>query len=91
MVVINRTRHIAIAVRRDRHGVVIVPMSSGSLSAVHLTDKEFASAWTEYNYSLEKALDRFLAHVSAKGATKEAQESLQKLKNDPVALAPRIV
>lgn len=91
MVVINRNRHIALAVRRDKRGVVLVPMSSGHLSAEHLTDKEFAAEWQEYAYPLAKALGRFLTHMARHGATKEAREGLERLRDNPAALCERLV
>jgi hypothetical protein len=90
-VLINRNRHIAIAIRRERAGVAIVEHSPGRLSLQHLTDKEFIEGWQEYDYPLEKALDRFLAHAQEVGATKGALNAIERLRTDPMALAPRLI
>ena len=91
MVLINRERHIAIAIRRERAGVAIVEHSPGRLSLQHLSDKEFQEEWQEYDYPLDKALDRFIAHANEVGATKQALKAIDRLRNDPVALAPRLI
>lgn len=91
MVLINRERRIAIAIRRERSGVAIVEHSPGRLSLQHLSDKDFLAEWQEYDYPLDKALDRFMAHANEAGATKQALKAIERLRNDPVALAPRLI
>jgi hypothetical protein len=90
-VLINRSRHIAIAIRRERAGVAIVEHCSGRLSLQHLSDKEFIEGWQEYDYPLGQALDRFLLHAKEVGATKGALGAIEKLRGDPMALAPRLL
>jgi hypothetical protein len=81
MVVFNRSRTTAIAVRRDAKGVVLIPMSAGLLHLLHLTDAEFQKDWKEIpSGSLTHALEKFLAHAERVGATKEAREALDELR-----------
>lgn len=90
-VLINRNRRIAIALRRERAGVAIIEHSPGRLLLQHLSDKELAEEWREHDYPLGKALDRFLAHAQEVGATKGALRAMERLRDDPLALAPRLL
>lgn len=90
-VLIDRSRRIAIAVRRERAGIAIVEHSPGRLCLRHLSDQEFIEEWREYDYPLERALDRFLAHAREVGATRGALGAIERLRTDPMALAPRLI
>ncbi len=90
-VLINRHRHIAIALRRERAGIAIIEHAPGRLCLQHLTDGEFVADWQEYDYPLDKALDRFLAHAQEVGATKSALRAIERLRLDKLALAPRLI
>lgn len=90
-VLINCNRHVAVAIRRDPTGVAIVEHSSGRLMLQHLSDKEFIERWQEYDYPLEKVLDRFLVHAKEIGATKGALHAIEKLRRDSVAMAPKLI
>jgi len=90
-VLINRHRHIAIALRRERAGIAIIEHASGRLSLQHLTDREFVADWQEYDYPLDKALDRFIAHANEVGATKGALRAIERLREDKLALSPRLI
>ena len=68
-VLINRNRHVALALRRETSGVTIVEHSAGRLTLQHLSDREFIEGWQEYDYPLDKLLDRFLLHAKEVGAT----------------------
>lgn len=90
-VLINRNRHVAVAIRRVASGVAIVEHAAGRLTLQHLSDKEFVEGWQEYDYPLEKVLDRFLAHAKEIGATKGALHAIEKLRGDSVLMAPRLL
>ena len=79
MVVINHNSSTAIVVSRKENGCyVLVPMSSGSLSAVQVTKRDFERDWKELNYPLSKAVERFLAHAKVHGATQAAMHGLER-------------
>ncbi len=90
-VLIDRNRHVAIALRRESAGVAIVLHSAGRLKLQHLSDKEFIEGWQEYDYPLEKVLDRFLAHAEEVGATKSAKNAIARLRADAVLMAPKLI
>lgn len=90
-VLINRNRHIAIALRRERAGIAIVEHTPGRLSLQHLSDREFVADWQEYDYPLDKALERFIAHAQEVGATKSALKAIERLREDKLALSPRLI
>lgn len=88
---INRHRNIAIAVRRNRDGVSIIAYDSGKLSLQLLSDGEFRESWQEYDYPLDKLLDRLLTHARRIGATKGALNAIERLCADPMVTAPRLL
>lgn len=90
-VLINRNRHVAVAIRHGLTGVAIVEHSAGRLTLQHLSDKEFVEGWREYDYPLEKVLDRFLVHAKEVGATKGALNAIERLRGDSVAMAPKLI
>lgn len=79
MVVINSHRTTAIVVKNNRGKVTLVPMCSGRLSAQTLAFGDFRTEWRETDYLLTKALDSFLRHAAAQGATAEALRGLERL------------
>lgn len=80
MIVTNRHRNIALVIRRTGKHVTLVPMSASSLSAEHLSEAGFQEEWREMpGYPLARALERFMAHLEQHGATREAQEGLERL------------
>jgi hypothetical protein len=79
MVVRNRHRVTAIVLRRDRRGLWLVPMSAGALHAVCVDDARYQADWQELDYPLDKALDTFLRHARATGATRAARDGLERL------------
>ena len=88
---INRHRNVAVAVRRNRAGVAIIAHSAGKLSLEQLSDQDFRDAWMEYDYPLDKLLERFLAHARDVGATKGALAAIERLAADPMLTAPRLL
>lgn len=89
MVVINRNRVTAIVIRHDGGKVVLVPMTGGKLSALHLSARMFHEEWQETDYALTKALDVFLSHASERGASRETLSGLKRLRErDRVVVAP---
>ena len=90
-VLIDRNRHVAIALRRESAGVAIVEQTASMLTLQHLSDKEFIERWQEYDYPLEQVLDRFLAHAQVVGATRRAKNAIEKLRGDTAALAPKLI
>lgn len=88
---INRHRNIAVAVRRNRAGVAIIAHSAGKLALEQLSDRDFRDTWQEYDYPLDKLLDRFLAHARSVGATKGALTAILRLAADPMQTAPRLL
>lgn len=90
-VLINRSRHVAVALRREAAGVAIVEHSAGRLTVQHLSDRELIEEWQEYDYPLDKVLDRFLAHAREVGATKGAQNAIERLRGDAVLMAPKLI
>lgn len=90
MIVINRNRRIAIATRRDKHGILLVPFAAGALSLRHVSDKDFASEWEEHHCSIQEVLDRFLEHAKRWGATKEAMRALVRMRDDKANLSGRL-
>ena len=90
-VLINRNRHVALALRRETSGVTIVEHSAGRLTLQHLSDREFIEGWQEYDYPLDKLLDRFLLHAKEVGATKGAKNAIERLRADAVAMAPKLI
>ncbi len=79
MVVTNSHRTTAIVIRNDGAYVTLVPMKSGKLFARSVSFAEFRGEWQEAAYSLEKALDTFLAHVREQGASAEVVRGLNRL------------
>ncbi len=79
MLVGNRQRVTAIVLRRDRRGLWLVPMSAGTLHAVHVDDTVFRADWHVLDYPLDQALARFIAHARVAGATRAARDGLQRL------------
>jgi hypothetical protein len=79
MVVIDSHRTTAIVIRNDGAKVTLVPMCAGKLSATTLPFEEFRRDWTEADYGLDRALDSFLHHAEALGATGEASRGLVRL------------
>lgn len=88
---INRHRNIAVAVRRSRAGVSIIAHSAGKLVLQQLSDRDFRDSWQEYDYPLDKLLERFLAHARLVGATKGALAAIERLCADPMVTAPRLL
>ncbi len=81
MVVTNRQRVTAIVVGRRKQGLWVVPMSSGRLHMLKLSDTRFREDWSEISYDLDKALDSFLDHAHRVGATQEALHGLEGLRD----------
>jgi hypothetical protein len=79
MVVTNAHRTTAIVIRHDGRHVSLVPMKGGRLSARRLERNRFEAEWREMDYDLGRALDFFLQHADAQGATREAFEGLRRL------------
>ncbi len=88
---INRHRNIAVAVRRSRAGVAIIAHSAGKLTLQQLSDGDFRESWQEYDYPLDKLLERFLLHARLVGASKEALHAIERLCADPMVTAPRLL
>jgi hypothetical protein len=83
VVVFNRNRTTAIAIRRNRDDVVLVPLVSGILHVLHINAVEFQQEWVELsNYSIDLALTKFIDHAQRVGATKEALTALLAIKAD---------
>lgn len=91
MVLIDRNRHIAIALRRGRAGVVIVEHTPRRLACRALSEREFREDWQECDYPLAEAVERFLGFAASVGATRQALAALERLRGDPLALAPRLI
>ena len=90
-VLINRHRNIAVAVRRSRAGVAIIAHSAGKLTLQRISDSDFRETWQEYDYPLDKLLDRLLMHARRIGATKGALNAIERLCDDPMVTAPRLI
>jgi len=80
LVVTNSHRTTAIVVKNAGGKVTLVPMSSGKLAAQTLTFAEFVAEWHEVDYALPQALDNFMRHVAAQGATAAAVKGLEHLR-----------
>lgn len=79
MVVTNAHRTTAIVIRHDGRHVTLVPMRGGRLAACRLDREKFDTDWREMDYDLARALDFFLGHAQAQGATQEAMKGLRRL------------
>ncbi len=88
---INRHRNVAVAVRRNRAGVAIIAHSAGKLTLEQLSDRDFRDSWQEFDYPLDKLLERFLAHARQVGASKAALAAIERLCADPMVTAPRLL
>ena len=88
---INRHRNVAVAVRRSRAGVTIIAHSAGKLALQRISDSDFRDTWQEYDYPLDRLLERFLAHARLVGATKAALVAIERLCSDPMVTAPRLL
>lgn len=89
MVVTNSHRTTAIVIRNDGGRVTLVPMSAGKLSAQTMSFAEFRREWSETDYQLDRALDSFLHHADALGATGEVSRGLTRLQQRD-ALVPSL-
>ena len=80
MVVINSHRTTALVVRNAGGKITLVPMQSGRLKAQTLSFAEFLAEWHETDYALPRALDNFMRHAAAQGATAEVAKGLERLR-----------
>ena len=79
MVVTNSHRTTAIVIKNDGDKVTLVPMSGGKLAAEHLSFDEFRQEWMEISQALDTAMETFLRHVEAQGASREVVTGLNRL------------
>lgn len=79
MVVINRNRKTALAVRRTSCAVLMIIMRSGKLTTSYVKHAEFQSEWREMSASLDRAIAKFTRHAEKNGATTAAQNALKKI------------
>ena len=79
MVVINRNRKTALAVRRTNCAVLMIVMRSGKLTTSYVKHQEFQAEWREINNSLDHAITRFTRHAEKNGATQAVQNALKKI------------
>ena len=79
MVVINRNRKTALAIRRTERAILVVVMRSGKLTTSYIKHQDFEKEWREISDSLERALDTFVKHAELNGATKAASNALRKI------------
>lgn len=89
MLVWNAHRTTAIVIRHDGHNVRLVPMRSGRLVVHRTTRSAFDAEWQALEAPLDHALDTFLEHARAQGATKEVLHGLETLAHrDDRVIAP---
>ena len=79
MVVINRNRKTALAVRRTSCAVLMIVMRSGKLSTSYVKHQEFQSEWREIDDSLDHAIATFSEHAEKNGATLAVKTALKKI------------
>lgn len=79
MVVINRNRNTALAVRRTGRAVLMIIMRSGKLTTSYVQHKTFQTDWREIEGSLDRALTIFIEHAEKSGATLSAKNALKKM------------
>jgi len=87
VVVTNSHRTTAIVIRNDGSRVTLVPMSAGRLAAQTLAFEEFRRDWAETGYALDRALETFMQHAQAQGATGEASRGLARLQQRDALVA----
>jgi len=79
MVVINRNRKTALAVRRTSRAVLMIVMRSGKLTTSYVKHQEFQTEWREIDDSLDHAIATFAEHAEKNGATLAAKSALKKI------------
>jgi hypothetical protein len=79
MVVTNRNRKTALAIRRTEQAVLVIIMRSGKLTTSYIKHQDFEKEWREIGDPLERGLDTFVKHAELNGATKAAQNALRKI------------
>lgn len=79
MVVINRNRKTALAVRRTSSAVLMIIMRSGRLNTTYVKHQEFQSEWREIDDSIDHALATFADHAEKNGATQSVFNALKKI------------
>ncbi|MDR3392893.1 MAG: hypothetical protein P4L77_14280 [Sulfuriferula sp.] len=90
MVVINRNRKTALAVRRTSCAVLMIVMRSGKLTTSYVKHQEFQNEWHEIDDSLDHALSIFAEHAEKNGATLSAQNALKKLAKEQETASLRL-
>lgn len=90
MVVINRNRNTAIAVKRTKYAVLLVLMKSGRLATAYVQQETFASTWQELKEPLDSAIEKFCLHAQKNGATQSALNALKKLKEGQAGASMRL-
>ncbi|BBP00993.1 hypothetical protein SFSGTM_17010 [Sulfuriferula nivalis] len=90
MVVINRNRKTALAVRRTGCAVLMIVMRSGKLTTSYVKHQEFETEWREMKKSMEQALITFSRHAKKNGATQSALNALKKLTKEQESASLRL-
>ena len=79
MVVINRNRKTALAIRRTNSAVLMIIMRSGKLTLSYVKAQQFQTEWRELTDSLDHAIATFSMHAEKNGATLAVQRALKKI------------
>lgn len=79
MIVFNRNRVTALAVRRTNSAVLMIIMRSGKLTTTYVKHVAFQTEWREMSASLERAIAKFTKHAELNGATQAAHNALKKI------------
>ena len=90
MVVINRNRKTALAVRRTNCAVLMIVMRSGKLTTTYVKHQEFQTEWREIDDSLDHALATFSEHAAKSGATQAVKSALRKIAKEQESASLRL-
>lgn len=90
MVVINRNRKTALAVRRTGSAVLMIVMRSGKLTTSYVKHHEFQAEWREIDDSLEHAITTFAEHAEKNGATAAVKNALRKIAKEQETASLRL-
>lgn len=82
MMVINKNRKTALAVRRTECAVAIIVMRSGKLSISYVKHHVFQKEWQELDGVLEHGISIFKDHAKKNGATLAAKRALIKFSKE---------
>ncbi|WP_124949074.1 hypothetical protein [Sulfuriferula thiophila] len=90
MVVINRNRKTALAVRRTGCAVLMIVMRSGKLTTSYVKHREFETDWREMGDSLDHAIATFTEHAEKNGATQAVKIALKKIAKEQEVASLRL-